>query len=207
MILTEVRVEKGEFTGWIRVHSISGGWGKFQGWVAWSSPFPASFSTSLLWPWPHLLFPWTTYPPCNSIFSLLHLPSQQALLPYLLGAWEVDQGRICTTGRAGTSQWAGIRDLELWLSAHAARVEGVQMAISFTVTEDCASLGTCLQLELMISLSFLWQLFLLLVFTVFSKCQWCKTNSEYSKTLHATLYSLPLCGKTRIFIPMPHFMA
>lgn len=37
--------------------------------------------------------------------------------------------------------------------AHAAGVEGVQMAISFTVIEGCANLGTCLQVECMISLS------------------------------------------------------
>jgi len=74
-------------------------------------------------------------------------------------------------GRAGTSLQAGSRDLEIRLAAHAARVEGVHLAVSFPVIEDYESLGMCLQLERMISLSFLWQLFLLLAFAVFSKCQ------------------------------------
>lgn len=84
-------------------------------------------------------FPGPLNPPCYSVFSFLHLPSQQAQLPYLLGAWAVDQGRICR-GRKG-------RDKPMsWYErsgnmAHAAGVEGVQMAISFTVIEGCANLG------------------------------------------------------------------
>lgn len=206
MILTEVRVKKGEFTGWIRDHSISGR--KFQGWVAWSSPFSASFCTPPSCD-PDLIF----YFP-GPLILLATLSSLSSIYPHsrpsFLNSWEpgkrIKAGSV-GTGRARTSQWAGIRDLEIQLAAHAARAEGVQMAISFTVIEDCASLGSCLQLECMISLSFLWQLFLLLAFTVFSKCQWYKTNSDYSKILHATLYYLPFCGKTRIFILTPHFMA
>lgn len=78
----------------------------------------------------------------------LHRPS--FLISWEPGKWiKAGSARV---GRAGTSQCAGRSDVEIRLTAQAARVRGVQMAISFIVIEDCASSGTCLQLERMISL-------------------------------------------------------
>lgn len=195
-------MEKGEFTGWIRIHSISGGWGRFQGWV---ESFSASLPISLLWPWSHLLFPGPLIL-LATLFSLSSIYSHSRpsfLISREPGKW-IKAGSVGGGGRAGTSQQAGIRDLEARLAAHTARVEGLQMAIAFTVIADPESLGMCWNMR---SHSFLCQLFLLLVFIVFSKCQWHKANSEYSKTLQATLYPLPFCGNTRIFILTPYFTA
>lgn len=88
---------------------------------------------------------WTTYPPCYSIFPLLHLLSQQAQLPYLQGAWEADQGRICRGGKSRDKPASWYKRPGSTACCSHCRGGRLQMAIAFTVIAVWRNLYSCSQ--------------------------------------------------------------
>lgn len=113
----------------------------------------------------------------------------------------MDQGRICR-GRRGRDKPASWYERSGNM-AHAPGVEGVQMAISFTVIEGCANLGTCLQVECMISLS------LAVIYLLALTLNVSNIRPMVNIVRHYMLHYI-LClsvEKNRIFILMSLFMA